>query len=87
MFLNLFIVLTSEQLLPVDDSAEDSIHDGFISQLVLPEIEASMQDVSIFEQFPPEFPPETEADVEPVQEEIAVPAVLNINKTITVPSG
>jgi hypothetical protein len=30
---------------------------------------------------------ETEADVEPVQEEIAVPAVLNINKTRTVPSG
>jgi hypothetical protein len=30
--------------------------------------------------------PETEADVEPVQEEIAVPAV-NINKTMTVPSG
>jgi hypothetical protein len=85
LFLNLFIVLTSEQLLlPVGDSAEDSRHDGFISQLMLPEIEASMQDVSIFEQFPPEFPPETEADVEPVQEEIAVPAVLN---TMTVPSG
>jgi hypothetical protein len=32
--------------------------------------------------------PETEADVEPVQEEIAVPAVaVNINKTMTVPSG
>ncbi len=54
---------------------------------MLPEIEASMQDVSIFEQFPPEFSPETEADVEPVQEEIAVPVVLNINKTMTVPSG
>jgi hypothetical protein len=86
LFLNLFIVLTSEQLLPEDDSAGDSRHDGFISQLMLPEIEASMQDVSIFEQFPREFPPETEADVEPVQEEIAVPAV-NINKTMTVPSG
>jgi hypothetical protein len=70
LFLNLFIVLTSEQLLlPVDDSAEDSRHDGFISQQM-------------------QFPPETEAGVEPVQEEIAVPAVnININNTMTVPSG
>jgi hypothetical protein len=67
LFLNLFIVLTSEQLLPEDDSAEDSIHDGFISQQM-------------------QFPPETEAGVEPVLEEIAVSAV-NINNTMTVPSG
>jgi hypothetical protein len=33
-----------------------------------------------------QFPPETEADVELVLEEIAVPAV-NINKTMTVLSG
>jgi hypothetical protein len=69
LFLNLFIVLTSEQLLPEDESAEDSRHDGFISQQM-------------------QFPPETEAGVEPVQEEIAVPAVnININNTMTVPSG
>jgi hypothetical protein len=50
---------------------------------MLPEIEAfeaSMQDVSIFEQ----VPPEAEAAVMPGQEEIAVSAD---NKTMTVPLG
>jgi len=38
LFLNIFIVLTSEQLLPEEELAEESIHDGFIPQQMLPEI-------------------------------------------------
>jgi hypothetical protein len=51
------------------EAFENSIHDGLISQQRLSGIEAaeaSMEDVSIFQQ----SPPETEAAVEPLQEEM-----------------